>query len=100
MPYSDVHIWRLERAGQFPHRVQLGPRSVAWYEDEIEAWCADAPLYLVTLRAVEPIYTARPIIEGSPDPVPQRIALLPGLADVSIQKLADLTPAAWAARNR
>jgi hypothetical protein len=27
-------------------------------------------------------------------------AVLPGLADVSIQNLADLTPAAWAARNR
>jgi transposase len=27
-------------------------------------------------------------------------AVLPGLADVSIQKLADLTPAAWALRNR
>ena len=27
-------------------------------------------------------------------------ALLPGLADVRIQKLADLTPAAWAARTR
>ena len=27
-------------------------------------------------------------------------AVLPGLADVSIQKLADLTPPAWAARNR
>jgi len=40
VPYSDVHIWRLERAGEFPHRVQLGPNRVAWYEDEIEAWCA------------------------------------------------------------
>jgi transposase len=27
-------------------------------------------------------------------------AVLPGLADVSIQKLAELTPAAWAAQNR
>ena len=27
-------------------------------------------------------------------------AVLPGLADVSIQKLAGLTPAVWAARNR
>ena len=27
-------------------------------------------------------------------------AILPGLADVSIQKLAELTPAAWATRNR
>jgi hypothetical protein len=27
-------------------------------------------------------------------------AVLPGLADTSIQKLADLTPTAWAARNQ
>ena len=36
-------------------------------------------------------------------PIPIRkylAAVLPGLADVSIQKLADFTPAAWAARNR
>jgi len=26
--------------------------------------------------------------------------VLPGLADISIQRLADFTPAAWAARNR
>jgi prophage regulatory protein len=40
VPYSDVHIWRLERAGLFPHRVQVGPNRVAWHEDEIEEWCA------------------------------------------------------------
>ena len=27
-------------------------------------------------------------------------AVLPGLADISIQRLAGLTPTAWAARNR
>ena len=27
-------------------------------------------------------------------------AVLPGLAEVSIQKLPELTPAAWAAQNR
>jgi hypothetical protein len=27
-------------------------------------------------------------------------AILPGLADISIQRLAELTPAAWAARNQ
>ena len=27
-------------------------------------------------------------------------AILPGLADISIQRLAELTPAAWAVRNR
>ena len=36
--YSHVHLWRLERAGKFPRRVQLGPNSVAWVEAEIEAW--------------------------------------------------------------
>ena len=27
-------------------------------------------------------------------------AILPGLADISIQRLAELIPAAWAARNQ
>ena len=36
---SDTTIWRLEKAGDFPARVQIteaGP--VGWYEDEIDAW--------------------------------------------------------------
>jgi prophage regulatory protein len=37
--YSDTQIWRLERAGQFPQRVQLTEGgAVGWYEDEINAW--------------------------------------------------------------
>jgi len=39
VPFSDVHVWRLERQGKFPQRVQLGPRTVAWYEDEVQKWC-------------------------------------------------------------
>lgn len=39
--YSDSQIWRLERAGQFPKRVQLGPMAVGWFEDEIDRWVAD-----------------------------------------------------------
>lgn len=34
--YSKMHIWRLEKAGQFPRRVKLGPHRVAWVEEEIE----------------------------------------------------------------
>ena len=41
IPYSRMHIDRLEKAGQFPKRVPLGPNSVAWIEDEIIAWQAD-----------------------------------------------------------
>ena len=36
--YSRMHIFRLEKAGKFPRRVQLGPNSVAWVEAEIDAW--------------------------------------------------------------
>lgn len=39
--YSRMHIDRLEKAGRFPKRVQLGPNSVAWLEDEIIAWQAE-----------------------------------------------------------
>ncbi|WP_114858722.1 helix-turn-helix transcriptional regulator [Azospirillum brasilense] len=38
VPYTRMHIFRLEKAGKFPTRVQLGPNSVGWFEDEIAAW--------------------------------------------------------------
>jgi len=37
--YSFAHIARLEAAGSFPKRVQLGPGRVGWIEEEIEDWC-------------------------------------------------------------
>ena len=36
--YSDCQIWRQERKGSFPRRIQLGPMAVGWYEDEVLAW--------------------------------------------------------------
>ncbi len=38
VPYSDMHIWRLERAGKFPARIKLGPHRVAWRLSEILLW--------------------------------------------------------------
>jgi len=35
---SPRHIDRLEKAGKFPSRLQLGPKSVGWYENEITDW--------------------------------------------------------------
>jgi predicted DNA-binding transcriptional regulator AlpA len=29
VPYTRMHIGRLEKAGKFPQRVQLGPKRVA-----------------------------------------------------------------------
>ena len=36
--YSAMHIWRLERDGKFPRRIQLGPNAIGWIEDEVDDW--------------------------------------------------------------
>lgn len=38
VPYCFAHIARLEAAGSFPKRVQLGACRVAWVADEVEDW--------------------------------------------------------------
>ena len=38
IPYSPQHIARLEKAGKFPCRIQLGACRVAWHCAAVEAW--------------------------------------------------------------
>lgn len=38
---SPQHIDRLEKAGDFPERVRLGPGRVAWVLSEVTAWMND-----------------------------------------------------------
>lgn len=38
IPWTRSYINRLEKAGKFPVRVKLGPNTIAWREDEIDAW--------------------------------------------------------------
>jgi len=38
---SDTTIWRLEKEGKFPKRVQITSKLVGWYEDEIDTWLAN-----------------------------------------------------------
>jgi prophage regulatory protein len=40
IPFSRVHIDRLEKLGRFPRRVRLGANTVAWREDEVDGWTA------------------------------------------------------------
>ncbi len=41
VPFSNVHLLRLEKAGGFPRRVQITPGRVGWVESEVEDWlCA------------------------------------------------------------
>ena len=39
--YSPQHIARLEKAGLFPKRVQLGLNRVGWVEEEVDQWIRD-----------------------------------------------------------
>ena len=38
VPYTRQHIGRLERAGLFPRRIQIGAGRVAWSEREVQQW--------------------------------------------------------------
>ncbi|MGE3227862.1 MAG: helix-turn-helix transcriptional regulator [Hyphomicrobium sp.] len=38
VPYSDQHILRLEKAGKFPKRIDLGENRVGWHLVSIETW--------------------------------------------------------------
>lgn len=39
--YSPQHIGRLEKAGKFPQRVQLGLNRVGWVESEVLDWLTE-----------------------------------------------------------
>ena len=36
-------IWRLEREGRFPKRVQLSDRRVGWKASDVEEWVRSRP---------------------------------------------------------
>jgi prophage regulatory protein len=36
IPWTRVHLARLEAAGKFPRHIDVGENSVAWFEDEID----------------------------------------------------------------
>ena len=38
VPYSQSHIARLEKAGDFPKRIRLSPGRIVWSEKEVVDW--------------------------------------------------------------
>jgi len=38
VPLSRSQIWRLEKAGKFPKRIQISDNSVGWDEASVEDW--------------------------------------------------------------
>ena len=41
IPYSDMHIWRLEKAGRFPKRIRIGKNRVGWSFQELQEWIGE-----------------------------------------------------------
>jgi prophage regulatory protein len=41
VPYSNVHLLRLERCGKFPRRFNIGDNRVAWLEADVDLWIRD-----------------------------------------------------------
>jgi prophage regulatory protein len=40
---SPVTIWRLEKDGNFPKRINLSENRVGWIESEVEEWIENRP---------------------------------------------------------
>ena len=40
---SRSTLWRLERKGKFPQRINISSNRVGWYEDEVGAWIESRP---------------------------------------------------------
>jgi len=49
---SKTTIWRLERKGAFPRRIQLSPGRVGWDSDSVETWVKSRPIVGVENAAV------------------------------------------------
>jgi hypothetical protein len=80
------------------HGIKPGIRLRLWFwadrplEDwELKVWLRDSPVDLSLYSPAQPIYVARPIFVGMPDPVPHRYGIWPGYSDTvevpAIEKL-------------
>ncbi len=38
IPYSAMHISRMEKSGRFPRRIRFGANRVGWSLGEVTAW--------------------------------------------------------------
>ena len=38
LPENPVHIYRHEKSGELPKRVNIGKTRVAWVEEEVNQW--------------------------------------------------------------
>jgi prophage regulatory protein len=53
---SKVTIWRMERSGTFPKRINLSDRRVGWVESEILEWLDSRPKGICAEPVTQPNY--------------------------------------------
>lgn len=41
--FGRTTIWRMEKRGNFPKRVQLTGTKIGWFEDELDGWLEKLP---------------------------------------------------------
>lgn len=41
--FTRLTMWRLEKKGQFPKRVQLTGKKIGWFEDDLDDWLEKRP---------------------------------------------------------
>lgn len=56
---SRQHWWRLEREGEVPRRIPLGPNKIGWLESELLDWVRSRAA-LRDQPAAEPASCSRP----------------------------------------
>ena len=81
------------------HGIKPGARLRLWFwlsrptlGAELQRWLTGFPVDASCFRAAQPHYTAAPLFDGRPDPLPRRLALLPGAEAVEVPPLAALRP--------
>ncbi|MGC1952352.1 MAG: AlpA family phage regulatory protein [Gammaproteobacteria bacterium] len=61
MGYAECAIWE----GSFPQRIELGPRSCKWFEDEVMIWLKSrqhGPFAVPARPANEILENATPVL--------------------------------------
>jgi prophage regulatory protein len=67
--HTRQHLLREEAAGRFPRRLQIGPNTVAWDEQEIDDWLASKP-YVTKATRLPNRPTPRPHRKRRTNPPP------------------------------
>jgi len=78
--FSDAHIWRLIRAGDFPKLVKIGNRN-HWVEDEIDKYIAES-----SRSAMAWLHSTG----SKPNPYPYRTGRTPNLLGEIVGKMKAL----------